>query len=83
MRLDEIELSEKDFIGKLTPKFNELLAKYKKQGYTYTDLMIQLAKGIKVEQEHTEDMALAREIALDHLAEFPDYYDRLKKAEKN
>lgn len=41
----------------------------------------QLAKGIKVEKEHTSDANVAREIALDHLAEFPDYYDRLERAE--
>lgn len=43
----------------------------------------QLKKGIKVELEHTNDRATAREIALDHLAEFPDYYDRLARAERN
>lgn len=42
----------------------------------------QLKKGIKVEMEHTNDKNLAREIALDHLAEFPDYYDRLDDMEK-
>lgn len=41
----------------------------------------QLAMGIKVESEHTSDKKLAREIALDHLAEKPDYYTRLKKVE--
>lgn len=43
----------------------------------------QLEKGMKVEREHTKDDAIAREIALDHLAEFPDYYDRLKKVEED
>ena len=42
----------------------------------------QLAKGVKVELEHTSNKKVAREIALDHLAEFPDYYDRLESAEK-
>ena len=41
----------------------------------------ELAAGIKVEQEHTGDKNLAREIAMDHLAEIPDYYTRLKKME--
>lgn len=41
----------------------------------------QLIKGIKVEKEHTNHVDVAREIALDHLKEFPDYYDRLEKAE--
>lgn len=42
----------------------------------------QLNKGIKVEREHTNHDDVAKEIALDHLKEFPDYYDRLEKAEK-
>lgn len=40
----------------------------------------QLKKGIKVEREHTTYGQTAREIALDHLAENPDYYTKLKKA---
>lgn len=42
----------------------------------------QLAKGIKVELEHTSKHDVAEEIALDHLKEYPDYYDRLEKVEK-
>lgn len=75
MRLFEIDL-----IGKKTPSFDEVM---KKHGVSYKDLVIQLKKGIDVEKEHTGDIALAREIALDHLSEFPDYYDRLKNAEEN
>jgi hypothetical protein len=41
----------------------------------------QLARGLRVEQEHTSNPAIAREIALDHLAEIPDYYTRLAKME--
>lgn len=74
MRLDEIDL-----IGKATPSFNEIR---KKHNVSYKNLMTQLSKGIKVEWEHTNDVAVAREIALDHLNEFPDYYDRLEQAEK-
>lgn len=37
----------------------------------------QIAKGIKVEMEHTDDESLAKEIAMDHLWEIPDYYDKL------
>ena len=42
----------------------------------------QLDKGQKVEMEHTKDEELAKKIAMDHLFEFPDYYDRLDKIEK-
>lgn len=41
----------------------------------------QLAMGIKVELEHTNDPKLAREIAMDHLKEDPRYYTKLKKIE--
>ena len=41
----------------------------------------QLSKGIKTEMEHKMGKAEATRIALDHLEEFPDYYDRLKKIE--
>jgi len=39
-------------------------------------------KGIKVELEHTKDRTLAKKIVLDHLAEFPDYYEALDKMEE-
>jgi hypothetical protein len=42
----------------------------------------QLQKGIKVEHEHTNNEKLARTIALQHLAERPDYYTKLKKVEE-
>lgn len=40
-----------------------------------------LAKGVKVEMEHTDDEATAREIAKDHLTEDPKYYDKLADME--
>ena len=40
-----------------------------------------LQKGAKVESEHTSDKAMAREIAMDHLAEDSKYYDKLAKME--
>lgn len=41
----------------------------------------QLRKGIEVESEHTSDPAIAEEIAMDHLTEMKDYYDKLEKVE--
>lgn len=41
----------------------------------------QLAKGKKVEMEHTNDPDLALEIARDHLMEDPKYYDHLLEME--
>lgn len=43
---------------------------------------IQLKKGMKHELEHTNDPEVALEIAMDHLAEDPDYYKKLDKVEK-
>lgn len=73
-----MRLTEIDLIGKPTPSFETIRSKH---GVSAKELYDQLIKGISVEHEHTGDTALAREIALDHLNEFPDYYDRLKKAE--
>lgn len=42
----------------------------------------QLQIGIEVEKEHTSNYDVAKEIALDHLMELPDYYTKLKKVEK-
>jgi DNA-binding ferritin-like protein len=42
----------------------------------------QLAKGKKVEIEHTTDPLRAEEIAMDHLTEDPDYYKKLERMEK-
>lgn len=39
----------------------------------------QLKQGIKVEMEHTKNIAIAQEIAMDHLSEDPDYYKKLKE----
>lgn len=74
MRLDEIDL-----IGKKTATFNQIMRRH---NVSYDRLIKQLGKGIAVEKEHTDDIAMAREIALDHLNEYPDYYDRLEKVEK-
>jgi len=45
-------------------------------------LKIQLKNGIEVEHEHVKDSKMAKEIALDHLMEDPQYYIKLKKVEE-
>ena len=40
----------------------------------------ELKKGIAVEREHTTNIHIATEIAMDHLKENPKYYTLLKKA---
>lgn len=55
----------------------------KRHGVSKEQILQQLKMGIGVEQEHTKDPDQAREIALDHLKELPDYYTRLKKMEES
>lgn len=43
----------------------------------------ELKRGIEVELEHTNSRRIAKEIALDHLAEDAKYYTKLKKIHKN
>lgn len=43
----------------------------------------ELKKGIKVEKEHTTDINIAKEIAMDHLVEDPRYYTKLADIEKS
>jgi len=40
-----------------------------------------IEKGIKIELEHTSDKQIAEEIAMDHLTEDPEYYEKLEKME--
>lgn len=41
-----------------------------------------LKEGVDVEIEHTNDINLALEIAMDHLSEDKSYYKKLKEIEK-
>jgi hypothetical protein len=50
-------------------------------GVSFKHIMDQLKKGIQVEMEHTTNIKVAREIALDHLLEDPNYYTKLAKME--
>jgi hypothetical protein len=62
---------------KLTPK--EIADKF---NVSTSKVTSQITKGEKVESEHTNNKGKAKEIAMDHVSEFPDYYDRLEKMEK-
>ena len=42
----------------------------------------EVSMGVKIEMEHVNSKSKAKEIAMDHLVEIPDYYTRLKKMEK-
>ena len=45
-------------------------------------ILEQIEIGTEIELEHTKSRKEARKIALDHLKEFPDYYTRLVRMEK-
>lgn len=66
--------SESKLLNKPTLSVEELMVKHK---VSKQHILSQLDQGIKVEKEHTGDRATAKEIALDHLSEDPDYYTKL------
>lgn len=72
----------KGFIEEQLKPYNTPEQIAKKHKLSVDTINSQLEMGIKVEKEHTKSKTLARKIALQHLDEFPDYYTRLKKAEK-
>jgi hypothetical protein len=53
----------------------------KKHKVSIDKIKEQLSKGIEVEMEHTNSKAIAKEIAMDHIFEDPNYYVKLKKIE--
>ena len=68
---------ENQLLDKPTPTVTQLAVKHK---VTRQHLAAQLDTGIKSELEHTSHRDIAREIALDHLGEDPNYYTKLAKA---
>ena len=76
-----IRMSLPQYVTNIT-SFNDSVKILKNKGIlTEADMNMdssELAMGIKVEMEHTEDMAVAKKIAMDHLAENPKYYSELK-----
>lgn len=54
----------------------------KKYDVSVDTVLSKIKKGIKVELEHTNDRKIATEIAMDHLMEMLDYYDKLETIEE-
>lgn len=50
--------------------------------YPKIDILQELDWGVVVEYEHTDEFYKSLDIAMDHMAEFPDYYTRLLKMEE-
>lgn len=63
----------------LTKSFNAKQGKWKGGDESIFDAK-ELDMGIRVEMEHTTDKYVAKQLALDHLAENPHYYSTLKRA---
>lgn len=68
-------------------KFKEIIDHFKNNGESKNQPdskydQEQLKKGVEVEYEHSPVKEIAKEIAKDHLEEFPDYYSRLLHMEK-
>lgn len=73
-----LSLPESKLLNKPTPTLAQIAKKHK---INIRQIKDQLAQGVKIETEHTKNYEVAKEIALDHLNEKPDYYTRLKRVE--
>lgn len=74
---DAHNMRENKLLNRLTPSVKKIADKH---NVDVEYVKKQLKHGIKIELEHTNKKSVAREIALDHLNERPDYYVKLKKA---
>jgi hypothetical protein len=73
-------LGEANKSGEMTPEEVYQKASSHKKWYYLEDFENELSAGMKVEMEHTNDPETAKRIALDHLAEDPEYYQKLADA---
>lgn len=60
------------------PSINQIA---KKHNITPEQVISQIKKGYKLEKEHTNNIDMAIDIAMQHVNEFPTYYDKLIKME--
>jgi len=84
LQLKELKQHIENVVGKIDGRLTSSQATKEiadKHGVSVEQIEAQVEKGIKVEMEHTKNADSARKIALDHLAEVPDYYDKLKQVE--
>lgn len=81
---EEIGMEHDDLERKIYAILSSFLSfgKFNESGKSESDFdPKQIEMGIKVEYEHTKNPHISKRIALDHLAEFSDYYTRLDKME--
>lgn len=79
---EQIGIDEHELEKHIYAIISSVLSEGKSKGKEIKHDSKQLEMGIKVEMEHTSCPTISRKIALDHLAEIPDYYTRLDKMEK-
>lgn len=76
-----VEVKEEKLKGGKADKLNvDDLAK--KHEVSKDEMYNKIVDGIKEEMEHTDEINVAKEIAMDHLFQDLNYYDKLKKVEK-
>jgi hypothetical protein len=73
-------LTKRDLQGVAAGKTPQDIAKHHK--VPLVKIIKQLEKGVKVEQEHTDNAETALTIAMDHVYEDPSYYSKLARMEK-
>lgn len=82
-RRDDAHLSGPEILAKREAAMKDKIPGGLASGKKPSDFdLAALAEGTKVEMEHTDSKATAREIAMDHLSEDPNYYRKLKEIEK-
>lgn len=79
---NKLGIDEHEFEKHIYHVLSSILSEGKSKGKDLKVDSEQLEMGIKVEMEHTTCPVISRKIAMDHLAEIPDYYTRLDKMEK-
>lgn len=75
---ERLSIPESKLLDKPTLSVVEIARKHKVDKKQIED---QLSKGIKIEMEHTKKYEVAKEIALDHLKEDPNYYTKLSSVD--
>lgn len=75
------KMTIEDIAKKHIGKYSNEKIRREKVSKMILHLKKQLTKGVTTEMEHTKNRTKAKEIAMDHLSENPNYYDKLKKIE--
>lgn len=78
--MKDIILEYKNILDKKTMSVYEIAARH---NVSVEQIEAQLELGIETESEHTSIERFAKEIALDHLMEDPEYYTKLIEMEKD